>query len=238
MIEKHTARLAAVILAALTVATGTANAGDNNGNFMVRLEGTKVVTQEGVNSMTLNGTALTGGDASVSDPFIPAATLTYFFNKNLAVELFCCAAKVNVDAKGSIAGLGKIADTWIFPPVLTLQYHFDPVMGFKPYVGVGAEYVHYFNSKASKSVGGSVDFSDSFGLALQAGVDYQLGNGWYVNADVKKVWLDTDVTWHNTLGGANTIKANVDVDPLIISAGVGYRFNIEDVLGGRSAPLP
>jgi outer membrane protein len=246
MIEKHTIRLAAVILAALTTATGSAHAGDNNGNFMVRLLGTEVVTQETANTIKLNpGTGTytdlkgAGNDATVSDPFIPAATLTYFFNKNIAVELFCCAAYTSVTGKGPTLGpLGKIADTWIFPPVLTAQYHFDPIMGIKPYVGAGVEYIHYFNSRAGKSVGGSVDFSDSWGLALQAGLDYQLGNGWYLNADIKKVWLDTDVTWRNPLAAGYVIKSNVDIDPLIISAGVGYRFNIEDLLGGRSAPAP
>jgi outer membrane protein len=230
-------------LAAAAMVVGAASpvlAGDNNGNFMIRLEGTKVVTDDTANSIKLNGTELRPGqDASVSDPFIPSLTLTYFLNKNIAVELFCCFAKVDVDGKGSVLGpLGKIADTWIFPPVLTVQYHFDPVAGFKPYVGAGVEYIHYFNTKPGKNVGGTVDMSDSFGLALQAGVDVQLGGGWYANLDVKKIWLDTDVTWHNPLAPGNIIKANVDIDPLIISAGVGYRFNLDDIFGSRSAPAP
>jgi len=51
---------------------------------------------------------------------------------------------------------------------------------------------------------------------------------------VKKTWLDTEITWNNTALG--TIRADADLDPWIISAGVGYRFNLEDLLGGRSAP--
>jgi len=30
------------------------------------------------------------------------------------------------------------------------------------------------------------------------------------------------------------VVADVDLDPWIISAGVGYRFNMEDVFGGRA----
>ena len=65
--------------------------------------------------------------------------------------------------------------------------------------------------------------------------DLALGDGWYLNADVKKVWMNTDVTWNNTDLG--TVRADVDIDPWIISAGVGYRFNIEDLFGHR-APAP
>lgn len=235
-----TAAVAATAIMMGAFGVAPASAGDYDGNFLVRLQGTYVVTQDTANSIKLNGTELRPGqDAEVSNEVIPTLTLSYFLNKNVAVELFCCFAKVDVTGQGSVLGpLGKLADTWIFPPILTLQYHFDQVGGFKPYVGAGVEYIHYFNSKPGKNVGGSVDFSDSWGFALQAGFDYQLGKGWYLNADIKKVWLDTDVTWHNPLAAGNVIKANVDVDPLIVSVGVGYRFNIEDLLSNRrSEPL-
>jgi len=42
-----------------------------------------------------------------------------------------------------IAGLGEIADTWIFPPVLTLQYRFDSFGPLKPYVGAGVQWIHF-----------------------------------------------------------------------------------------------
>jgi len=231
---------AALASAALCVGATGALAGDNNGNFMVRVQGTYVVTQDDAKSIKLDGTELRPGqDASVSDEFIPTLTLTYFLNKNVAVELFCCFANIGVDGKGTVLGpLGEIAESWIFPPILTAQYHFDPVMGIKPYVGAGVQFIHYFNSKPGDALVGSVDFKDSWGFALQAGLDYQLGGGWYANLDVKKVWLDTEVTWKNPLGDGRNIVSKVDVDPLIISAGVAYRFNLEDIFGSRSASAP
>jgi len=36
-----------------------------------------------------------GVDADIDTEVIPAATLTYVFNKNLAVELFCCFAGIS-----------------------------------------------------------------------------------------------------------------------------------------------
>ena len=213
---------------------GPATAGDPNGDFMVRVLGAVVNPDTNVNSLTLNGGAVDGADADVDTEVIPAATLTYFFNKNLAVELFCCFANIGIEGKGALSGLGKLGTSWIFPPVVTLQYHFDDMGGFKPYVGAGVQYIHFFDENSN--LGGSLDIDNAFGFALQAGVDVSLGDGWYLNADVKKIWLDTEVTWTDTdLGGA-TVRADVDIDPWIISAGIGYRFNLADLLGGGSAP--
>ncbi len=237
-------------LAALALGMGmgqAAVAGDYNGNFMVRLQGTQVMTQDSLKSLTsVSGAPVSdlkgaGFDAEVSDRFIPTATLTYFLNKNLALELFCCFSKHHIDLKAppAFAGLsGKVADAWIFPPALTLQYHFDGMGAFKPYVGVGAQWIHFFNEKTGDNTLGatSVSMSDAFGVTVQAGFDYQLGGGWYLNADIKKSWLDTKATWHNSTVTGGNIVAKADLDPLTISAGVGYRFNLEDLLGRRSAP--
>jgi outer membrane protein W len=67
--------------------------------------------------------------------------------------------------------------------------------------------------------GPSIDIDDAVGLTLQAGVDVSLGGGWYLNADVKKTWLDSEATWHNNaaLEGAD-VKGDVDLDPWIFSA--------------------
>lgn len=234
-------------IATLALGLGAANAataGDYNGNFMIRLQGTGVITQDKVKSLDLapnTDLKALGFDASVSNEIIPAATLTYFLTRNVALELFCCFAKHDVELKSPAGNLdGKVADFWIFPPALTLQYHFDGMGAFKPYVGVGAQYIHYFNTKtADNTLGASgLKMSDSFGPTLQAGFDMQIGGGWYLNVDVKKSWLDTKATWSNPLGGTDAINAKVDVDPLIVSAGVGYRFNLEDIFGRRTSYAP
>jgi len=42
----------------------------------------------------------------------------------------------------------------------------------------------------------------------------------------------------SALCGGNQIRADVDLDPWIFSAGLGCRFNLEDVFGRRSASPP
>ncbi|MEZ5818402.1 MAG: OmpW family outer membrane protein [Hyphomicrobiaceae bacterium] len=239
-------------LAALAMAFGvaqTADAGDYNGNFMVRVLGAGIITQDDLRSLrSVSGAPVSdlkaaGFDASVSDEVVPAATLTYFLNKNLSLELLCCFAKhqVNLKAPAAFAALsGSVADTWIFPPAVTLAYHFDGLGPFKPYVGVGGQYIAFFNEKTASNTlqASSVDIDGAFGVTIQAGLDVAIGNGWYLNADVKKTWLDTTATWRNSAVTGGDIVAKVDLDPLIISAGLGYRFNLEDLLGRRASYEP
>ena len=225
---------AMAILGAVSLGSVPASAGDESGNFMVRVLGAGVLPDADA-SVTSDGTVfpagtIVGANGDVSDEFIPAATLTYFLTKNIGLELFCCFAKHQATGEGAIAGLGEIADFWIFPPAITATYHFDGMGAFKPYVGAGVQYIHFFNEKSNY---GDVEIDDALGFTLQAGVDMSLGGGWYLNADVKKTWIDTEVTWKDA-----GLKADVDVDPLIVSAGLGYRFNLEDIFGRRSEAVP
>jgi len=234
--RKITSTIVAAIAASSVsaVAVSAAYAGDYNGDFMIRA-GVSVVHPDSSADVFLDGAVIDGASADVSTEVIPSLTLTYFFSKNFAAELFCCFAKHNVEGKGVLAG-ADLGDTWIFPPALTLQYHFDPIGGFKPYVGAGIQYIAFFNESTSPTLGTRLRLDDAFGFTLQAGVDVAIGGGWYLNADVKKTWLDTDADWGVT--GLGRVTADVDVDPWIFSANVGYRFNLSDIFGRReAAPL-
>jgi outer membrane protein len=59
------------------------------------------------------------------------------------------------------------------------------------------------------------------GPALQAGIDYNIAGHWFLNADVKQFFLNTDAHV-DALG--TTVKARTSLDPLVVGMGVGYRF--------------
>ena len=67
--------------------------------------------------------------------------------------------------------------------------------------------------------GFTVDLDDGFGYALQAGADIAVKGPYVVNVDVKKVWFETDAKIN---GGA--LKSKVNLDPMVVSVGVGRRF--------------
>jgi len=92
------------------------------------------------------------------------------------------------------------------------------------------QYIAPFSEKGKGALAGQhVNVDDALGFTLQAGLDIEVGQGWYLNADVKHTWIDHDVS----INGAKAF--NVDLDPWIFSLGLGYRFNLSDVFGSREA---
>lgn len=152
------------------------------------------------------------GNLSIDNSIVPELDVTYFFNKNLAIEVIAGVTQHNVKA-----GNTDVGDVWLLPPTVTLQYHFNLGGGIKPYVGAGVNYTVFFNEDA-KDVG-SFDLKNSWGFAAQAGVDIHLKGNWFLNVDVKKIWMESDLT----LNGADTGNT-ATVDPWIVGVGLGYRF--------------
>ncbi len=139
--------------------------------------------------------------------------LTYFFTKNIAAELIAGANKHEVTLNG--ASLGKVG---VLPPTLTLQYHFTDLGAWKPYVGAGVNYTYFYDDSLANDT--LHIKNSSWGGALQAGMDYEFAKNWYFNADVKYVWMSTDVIVNAT--GATL--GSLDINPWIFGLGLRYRF--------------
>lgn len=184
--------------------------------WMIRGRALAVVPQESA-KLRLGGAPIVGGDVDISNSVVPELDISYFFTKNIAVELILGVTPHKVKGAGALAG-AQIGSAWLLPPTLMLQYHFTDFGAFKPYVGVGVNYTVFFNEKAK---GGftSFDLKDSFGFALQAGFDYMIDKNWGFNFDVKKIFLEPKVKVNNGL-----IAGKVKIDPWLIGAGVTYRF--------------
>lgn len=165
----------------------------------------------------VSGTSSAGGSAEAGSDTMPELDFTYFFTDNIAVELILATTTHSVRVNG-VASLGDVS---LIPPVLTLQYHFNPKGKISPYVGAGINYTIFYDENPSSSIS-NVDYDDGFGWALQVGMDYAVNDRWSINFDVKKLWLETDVSVNS---GAITAKG-VDIDPWIFSLGIGYRFSL------------
>ena len=160
-----------------------------------------------------------GGDTQLSNSYVPELDLTWFFTKNIAVEAIAAISPHDVEATGTSLGTVDLGSVWLLPPTVLLQYHHPMDNGFKPYVGAGVNYTVFFNEDAPGGTVTNIDYENSFGWALQFGVDYMINKHWLVNVDVKKLFLSTDVSINN-----GAIKADVDINPWIVGAGIGYRF--------------
>ena len=178
------------------------------------------------------GSAALAGNVEIGDQYVPELDITYFFTKNIAAELILAVTPHDVEAVGvTVPGAldnatVDLGDVWLLPPTLTLQYHFDTGTQFKPYVGAGVNATFFFDEDQG-AVADGIDYDPSFGGALQIGVDYDLDGepgGWLLNADIKKVWINTDVTVDFTTALGATVDADVDINPTVVGIGFGYKF--------------
>ncbi|NBX03002.1 MAG: OmpW family protein [Alphaproteobacteria bacterium] len=191
-----------------------ADTSSNEGKWMLRARALDVIPDEGA---SITG-AVTGSNIEISDQIVPELDVTYFATNNIAFELIAAITPHDVNTSTSSAGALDLGDVWLLPPTLTAQYHFTDLGKCKPYVGAGVNYTHFFGADKGTSVT-DVSYGDSFGPALQAGVDYMLDDHWLINLDIKKIWINSDVKFN---GGA--IAADVDIDPLVVGIGFGYKF--------------
>jgi len=155
----------------------------------------------------------TGLGLSVNNKTIPEFDVSYFFTENIATELVLTVPqKQNVYSNGTKIGTFKHV-----PPTLTAQYHFTNFNGFKPYVGAGFNYTKIYDVNIAS--GAYRLENDSFGYALQVGVDIPLTPQISLNFDVKKVGLRTKV-----YDSAGVSQGTLKLDPVLFGVGIGYRF--------------
>jgi len=161
----------------------------------------------------------------IDSSIVPEFDITYFFTDNIAAELILGVTPHDVAAEGTGVGDLDLGDVTLLPPTLAVQYHFNPDGKVRPYAGVGVNYTLFFNEDLPENtVLDSIDYDPSLGFALQAGVDYQINEKFFVNFDVKKVWINTDVTIDATTALSAVVDADVDIDPWIIGVGFGWRY--------------
>lgn len=197
-------RLIAAALAVAALAPVAAQAAE--GPFQVRV---RAVNVEPANKDDVSIT-----DVSLNSKVIPEVDFTYFVTPNIAAELILTIPQKH-DVSSS-AHAGKIGTLRHLPPTLTAQYHFLPTGQIRPYVGAGINYTNI--TEVRLPLGLNVD-RGSFGLAFQAGVDIQVAPKVFVNIDVKKVNIQT-----NLRASDGTDLGKIKVDPTLVGVGVGYRF--------------
>ena len=169
--------------------------------------------------------AFPNDEVSVTNSFAPEIDFTYFVTDHIGLELIAATTKHDVKGKGGLEPIDELVDTWVLPPTLTLQYHFSPKAKVRPYVGVGLNYTHFYSEDASDGLEDAigetkVSLDDSFGYALQTGVDVGIGKNLFLNADIK--YIDIDTKAKLTTGDlVNRVK--VSIDPIVFGIRIGMK---------------
>jgi outer membrane protein len=225
-------------LAVLTSLSLNAIAADYKaGDIVVRGGATMVSPDSGKSVVYVEAL---GGDTplsiSVDDNTQLGLNFVYFYDNNWAVEVLAATPfthDVTIhDPQGISGGLfgedvdgATLAEVTQLPPTVSALYYFDSASAFKPYVGVGVNYTIFFDEDF-KSTPKSLGFNDleldgSFGFSVQVGADYQLNNKWHVNASARYIDIGTDAYFK--IGDIKG-SASVDVDPMVYSIMLGYKF--------------
>lgn len=164
----------------------------------------------------------TFGEFQISNNTQLGLNFGYMLTDNFGVELLA-ATPFSHDV--SLAGVGKIAETKHLPPTLVAQYYFGNAQSaLRPYVGVGVNYTNFFDNEFTNDLNGALtdlSMSTSWGLAAQAGIDYQVNKNWLVNASVWYAQISTDVKFK--LAG-DTKVIDTDINPWVYMVSVGYTF--------------
>lgn len=174
-----------------------------------------------------------GSELSVDSNVIPELDISYYVTKNIALELILALGtehdvKIKGDAVNAI-GNQKLGSVDLLPPTLTVQWHFNPDQMIDPYVGAGINYTYMLDRNLRGSAGlingEKIKIeNDSWGYALQAGVDVNLKDGWLINADVKYVNIETDVKLNSKITGHWTKIDELDINPWVFGVGIGKKF--------------
>lgn len=218
----------ALAAAAAVVVSGQAMAQDRvgirQGDVLLRVR-TIAVVPTGRNGPILP--ALPTESVDVGHSVVPEIDLTYMATNHIGFELIAATSRHEIGARGpAIGGLGNIITTWVLPPTLTAQYHFQPQAKVRPYVGAGVNLTGFWNAHSTRALEGAVgrtpvQLPTSVGWALQAGTDIDISKRFFVNIDVKYIDIGTRARLYTAAAGLQRVQ--VDVNPVVVGVGLGVR---------------
>lgn len=163
---------------------------------------------------------LPGATIQIDSQVTAVFEIGYFVTPNVAISLTGgVPPNIDIRADGSIGTVGTLGAAVYGPATVTAHYHFRNFGSVQPYVGAGLAYMKIFDTE-DKALS-SLAIDDTFGPAVQAGVDLMLNERWGAFIDVKKAWLTTDAT--GQLGGV-PVRGEVVLDPLVVHGGLTFRF--------------
>lgn len=167
------------------------------------------------------GAAVPGGSVDASGSTTVGAEFGYDLTPEWSARMtFGVPPTTRLTGTGSLAGAGELGQITYAPAIASLTWSVPGLGAFRPYVGVGINYTAM--TKTQDGAIRSLRVKNAFGGVLQAGVDLPVDRRWGLFLDLKKIYLKTTVT--GTVGGAGT-EASVRLDPLLVHAGVSYRFD-------------
>lgn len=149
------------------------------------------------------------------------------FSEMFAAEFTIGATLQSLTVTGDDICCGGIDGgwVWLFPLTAVAQFHI-PVYGkWDPYLGLGIAWTIPYDDLSSDIEDAGVqeiEFKGTVGLAAQGGVNYNLGNRWYANFDVRYLGVSLEARVRTDDGDLEPV--DLDIKPWVFGIGFGYRF--------------
>ena len=155
---------------------------------------------------------------------------TYMYSETFGVELLLALPFTHdLEGSGIIDGVA-VGETKHLPPTLSAQYY--PPLGhdkLNVYFGLGLNYTTFFSEDVDSELEAGVEDSnldlsldDSIGLAVEAGVDYQLDDNLMLSAGIWYINIETSAEVKGPEFGKTEI--DVEINPVVMMLGLGYKF--------------
>jgi outer membrane protein len=229
--------LSTTAFSGVTIASGDdydSNYYKEEGGILFKVKGSALVTKGKFKNLPArsnpapNTNPETSVPGLVSNGYSIEGSTTVFFSKNIAGELGVGLQnyKTSASAVNAISNNyspqptnSKKKNIYAAPMSLLLQYHVAPYGAIRPYIGAGYQYT-WMLSKAKQFT-----IESGHGYALQVGVDFAMTDDTVMSFDLKRYHLTPKVKFKKAfLGGFNDITSKVNINPVIISAGFGWKF--------------
>lgn len=199
--------ITAFSLAALMASVAVPAIAQEKGDFLLGIGLGWIEPSDGSNTIA--------GKVDADGALSPTITFEYFVADRIGIELLASwPFKHDINLNGTNAG-----ETKHLPPTLSLQYYFVNQSKVTPFVGAGINYTYFFDEEGQGPLNGvSVDLDDSWGLALHAGLDYEINDRSAVRADVRYIDIETDAN----VGGGDI--GDVEINPWVFNVAYVMKF--------------
>lgn len=169
-----------------------------------------------VNPTSGNGTLAGALAVDIDSQAALGLTVGRHFDDNWAIEVL---AATPFGHTARLNGAESV-DFKHLPPTVSLQYYFGARdAAVRPFVGAGVNFTWVYDERERGPVAGTrVELDNSWGLAAQAGLMWNVSDTWHATADLRWIDIDSDAS----LNGASIGTATVD--PIVISVMLGTTF--------------
>lgn len=153
--------------------------------------------------------------------------INVFLGNRFSAEFAASAVNVEVNAApGGPVSPFLAGELEMIPLTGTLQFHFAPNSRIDPYIGAGVAYVLFDEVEGGEDLEDidvdAIEFEDDYGFVANAGIDIGLTDMIALNADAKYVPVESSARARFATGPGEF--ADIEVNPLILSAGLRLRF--------------